>query len=226
MSHFVSRIVTRNDATRTYRQTRARGRDRADAGAILDAARALFRADPQLDPSLDAVAARAGVSTRTVIRQFGSKEGLLEAAIAAGVEAAPDDPPRRARRRRGRGARDRRPLRGDGRRSDALAGARRPAALRPPGHRTRHRVPPRMGRGGLRARPRRPRRAASAAPAAPPSRPPPTSTSGTCCAAAKGWGGRRRGRRCWRPGRSGARGERRPMKVLAYTSPARGHLTR
>jgi AcrR family transcriptional regulator len=70
---------------RTYTQTR-----RADAAertreAILDAAQALFRADPQLDPSLDAVAARAGVSTRTVIRQFGSKEGLLEAAIAAGV---------------------------------------------------------------------------------------------------------------------------------------------
>jgi AcrR family transcriptional regulator len=74
--------------TRTYRQTRradATGRTRE---AILDAARALFRADPQLDPSLDAVAARAGVSTRTVIRQFGSKEGLLEAAIAAGVEAS------------------------------------------------------------------------------------------------------------------------------------------
>src|ERR1700742_1962801 len=74
--------------TRTYRQTRradATGRTRE---AILDAARALFRADPQLDPSLDAVAARAGVSTRTVIRQFGSKNGLLEAAIAAGVEAS------------------------------------------------------------------------------------------------------------------------------------------
>jgi AcrR family transcriptional regulator len=34
------------------------------------------------------VAARAGVSTRTVIRQFDSKEGLLEAAIGAGIEAA------------------------------------------------------------------------------------------------------------------------------------------
>jgi len=71
--------------TRTYRQTRradATGRTRE---AILDAAQALFRADPQLDPSLDAVAARAGVSTRTVIRQFGSKEGLLEAAITAGI---------------------------------------------------------------------------------------------------------------------------------------------
>jgi AcrR family transcriptional regulator len=74
--------------TRTYRQSRradATGRTRE---AVLTAADALFREDPQLDPSLDAVAARAGVSTRTVIRQFGSKEGLLEATIAAGVEAA------------------------------------------------------------------------------------------------------------------------------------------
>jgi AcrR family transcriptional regulator len=73
---------------RTYRQTaRADATERTRA-AILDAARGLFRADPQLDPSLEAVAERAGDSTRTVIRQFGSKEGLLEAAIAAGVEAA------------------------------------------------------------------------------------------------------------------------------------------
>jgi AcrR family transcriptional regulator len=72
---------------RAYRQTtRADATERTRA-AILDAAVALFRADPQLDPSLDAVAARAGVSTRTVIRQFGSKERLMEAAIAAGVEA-------------------------------------------------------------------------------------------------------------------------------------------
>jgi AcrR family transcriptional regulator len=73
---------------RTYTQTRRADATERTRAAILDAAQALFRADPQLDPSLDAVAARAGVSTRTVIRQFGSKEGLLEAAIAAGVEAA------------------------------------------------------------------------------------------------------------------------------------------
>jgi AcrR family transcriptional regulator len=74
--------------TRTYKQTARADATERTRGAILDAAVALFRADPQLDPSLDAVAARAGVSTRTVIRQFGSKEGLMEAAIAAGVEAA------------------------------------------------------------------------------------------------------------------------------------------
>jgi AcrR family transcriptional regulator len=74
--------------TRTYRQTRRADATERTRGAILDAARELFRADPQLDPSLEAVAARAEVSARTVIRQFGSKEGLFEAAIAAGVEAS------------------------------------------------------------------------------------------------------------------------------------------
>jgi AcrR family transcriptional regulator len=74
--------------TRTYRQTRRADATERTRETILAAADELFRADPQLDPSLEAVAARAGVSTRTVIRQFGSKEGLLEAAIEAGVEAA------------------------------------------------------------------------------------------------------------------------------------------
>jgi AcrR family transcriptional regulator len=74
--------------TRSYKQTRRADATERTRATILAAADELFRADPQLDPSLDALAARAGVSTRTVIRQFGSKEGLLEAAIEAGVEAA------------------------------------------------------------------------------------------------------------------------------------------
>ncbi|MFT3864116.1 MAG: helix-turn-helix domain-containing protein [Solirubrobacterales bacterium] len=73
--------------TRTYRQTRRADATEQTRAAILAAAQAVFREDPQLDPSLEAVAVRAGVSTRSVIRHFGSKEGLLEAAIAAGVEA-------------------------------------------------------------------------------------------------------------------------------------------
>jgi AcrR family transcriptional regulator len=70
---------------RTYRQTRradATGRTRE---GILAAAQALFREDPRLDPSLETVAERAGVSARTVLRQFGSKEGLFEAAVAVGM---------------------------------------------------------------------------------------------------------------------------------------------
>jgi AcrR family transcriptional regulator len=74
--------------TRTYRQTRRADATERTRAAILVAARELFREDPQFDPSLDALAERAGVSTRTVIRQFGSKEGVLEEAITAGVEDA------------------------------------------------------------------------------------------------------------------------------------------
>ena len=75
-------------ATRTYRQTRRADAAERTRAAIVVAAGELFREDPQLDPSLEALAERAGVSTRTVIRQFGSKEGVLEAAITAGVEQA------------------------------------------------------------------------------------------------------------------------------------------
>jgi AcrR family transcriptional regulator len=75
-------------ATREYRQSRRADATERTRAAIVGAAAELFRADPQLDPSLEALAERAGVSTRTVIRQFGSKEGVLEAAIAAGVEEA------------------------------------------------------------------------------------------------------------------------------------------
>ncbi|HEX3736776.1 MAG TPA: helix-turn-helix domain-containing protein [Solirubrobacterales bacterium] len=74
--------------TRTYRQTRRADATERTRAAILAAAQAGFRENPQRDPSLEAVAARAGVSTRTVIRQFGSKEGLLEAAITVGIEQA------------------------------------------------------------------------------------------------------------------------------------------
>jgi AcrR family transcriptional regulator len=71
--------------TRTYRQTRRADATEQTRATILAAAQAGFRGDPLRDPSLEAIAARAEVSTRTVIRQFGSKEGLMEAAIAAGM---------------------------------------------------------------------------------------------------------------------------------------------
>lgn len=80
--------MTTRTETRAYRQTRRADATERTRATILAAAQTVFREDPHLDPSLEAVAARAGVSTRTVIRQFGSKEGLLEEAITAGVEGA------------------------------------------------------------------------------------------------------------------------------------------
>ena len=63
--------------------------------AILDAGVSLFYAG-DYDIALDRVATRAGFSTRTILRHFGSKEGLVEAAIAdqtSAVEAERAVPP-------------------------------------------------------------------------------------------------------------------------------------
>lgn len=69
-------------STRPYSQARRADSTAATRRAILDAAISLFREEHDPDPSLDQVAARAGCSTRSVIRHFGSKERLIEAAIA------------------------------------------------------------------------------------------------------------------------------------------------
>lgn len=74
--------------TRGYSQTQRAESTAATRRAILDAAVASFReegGDP--DPSLEQVAARAGCSTRSVIRHFGSKQGLFEAAMADAIGA-------------------------------------------------------------------------------------------------------------------------------------------
>jgi AcrR family transcriptional regulator len=77
--------------TRPYKQTRRADATERTRATILAAAQAAFRANPGGDPSLESVAERAAVSTRTVIRQFGSKEELMRAAIEAGmVESATD----------------------------------------------------------------------------------------------------------------------------------------
>ncbi|HTT93062.1 MAG TPA: TetR/AcrR family transcriptional regulator [Solirubrobacterales bacterium] len=78
-------------ATRTYRQTRRADATERTRATILAAAQAAFRADPGGDPSLEDVAERAGVSARTVIRQFGSKGGLMTAAIEGGMAASATD---------------------------------------------------------------------------------------------------------------------------------------
>jgi AcrR family transcriptional regulator len=54
--------------------------------AILEAAIARFHRG-EFDTNLEAIADEAGVASRTILRHFGSKERLVEAAIAAGNAA-------------------------------------------------------------------------------------------------------------------------------------------
>jgi AcrR family transcriptional regulator len=75
-------------ATRSYSQTHRAESMAATRRAILDAAIALFREESGPDPSLESVAERAGCSTRSVIRHFGSKEGLFEAAMEDAIDEA------------------------------------------------------------------------------------------------------------------------------------------
>jgi AcrR family transcriptional regulator len=65
---------------RPYRMTARAEAAQATADRILDATVELFFADPSADPSLDEIAARAGVTKQTVLRRFGTKDDLLGAA--------------------------------------------------------------------------------------------------------------------------------------------------
>lgn len=88
---------------RRYRQeARARAAEKTRA-AILDAAAARFSADPYDVVSLEQIAAVAAVTVQSVLRIFGSKEALFEAAAARAVaeigaerQVAVDDDPAQA----------------------------------------------------------------------------------------------------------------------------------
>ena len=84
---------------------------------ILDALIALAGERPFAEITLDTVAERAGVSVQTVLRQFGSRDGLFAEAMDAGHG-----------RRRGRAAyaARRRRRRGPDRASTTTSGAGRP----------------------------------------------------------------------------------------------------
>jgi AcrR family transcriptional regulator len=77
--------------SRGYRMA-ARAQAAAQTGHdILGATAALWRERPLEEITLAAIAERAGVSVRTVIRRFGSREGVIAACIeadAAGIMAA------------------------------------------------------------------------------------------------------------------------------------------
>ncbi|MBB5633143.1 AcrR family transcriptional regulator [Cryobacterium mesophilum] len=85
--------------TRNYTM-RARADDVSTRrSAIVQALIDLAMVKLTIDITLDDVAEQAGVSTRTILRHFGDREGLLDAAIGAGIaliqaerEPAVDDP--------------------------------------------------------------------------------------------------------------------------------------
>ncbi|MFP5389048.1 MAG: TetR/AcrR family transcriptional regulator [Thermoleophilia bacterium] len=71
---------------RDYNQTKRAEATEQSRRTILTAAQELFRVEGRFELPLDEVAQRAGCSERTVIRHFGSKEGLLAAAMADAEE--------------------------------------------------------------------------------------------------------------------------------------------
>jgi AcrR family transcriptional regulator len=96
VTNMKKRTVARPTGTRTYRmQARADAAEQTGR-AILAAAGALWREKALDEVTLQEIAERAGVTVQTVIRRFGSKDGVFEAAIeadASGVEAERDVAP-------------------------------------------------------------------------------------------------------------------------------------
>jgi AcrR family transcriptional regulator len=69
-------------------RAQASGRTRT---ALLDAAEAVFFGGDWDQASLESIAARAGVSKQTLLRHFGSKDGLLEAGAERGLATVADE---------------------------------------------------------------------------------------------------------------------------------------
>jgi len=77
--------------TRAYTMTARAAAAEQTRGRIVDAAIALAGERPFVDITLDAVAERAGVSVKTVLRQFGSRDGLLAASMDAAMAETEDE---------------------------------------------------------------------------------------------------------------------------------------
>jgi AcrR family transcriptional regulator len=66
---------------RPYKQVARAEAQQRTRDALLDAVNEEFFKDGSPRPSLETVAAKAGVTKQTALRHFGSKDGLIEAAI-------------------------------------------------------------------------------------------------------------------------------------------------
>lgn len=74
-------MKSRAQPARAYRKDARADSERATAEAILDAARSAFVAEAFDRVTLGHIAQHSGVTVQTVIRRFGSKEGLFEALV-------------------------------------------------------------------------------------------------------------------------------------------------
>lgn len=77
--------------TRTYSMTTRARSAAATRQRILEAAIALIGVHPFRDLTLELVAEGAGVSVKTVLRQFGTRDGLIAAAMDAAAAQVEDE---------------------------------------------------------------------------------------------------------------------------------------
>lgn len=73
--------MTTQDSKRTYQMSKRAEAAAQTESAIFSATATLWRERPFAEITLEAIAESAGVSVRTIIRRFGSREGLLETCI-------------------------------------------------------------------------------------------------------------------------------------------------
>jgi AcrR family transcriptional regulator len=74
------------DSTRTYTKVARAAAEDLTRTALLDSAQEAFFSRHWDQVSLEAIAAEAGVTKQTLLRHFGSKDGLLEQAYSRGFE--------------------------------------------------------------------------------------------------------------------------------------------
>jgi AcrR family transcriptional regulator len=77
--------------TREYRMVRRGAAVAATRERILAAAIGLAYEELDVDPTLERIAARAGVSVQTVLRRFGTRAALLDEALAVAQAAVTDE---------------------------------------------------------------------------------------------------------------------------------------
>src|SRR6516162_4480043 len=75
-------MKARRRRPRAYRQNRRARQADANTARIVAAAAALIRTAPRVaDITLDEIARESEVTVRTILRRFGSRDGMLEAAF-------------------------------------------------------------------------------------------------------------------------------------------------